>query len=101
MRRGQGDIERPHLDGHETLGAMAEADKDAFSRPQFREPIAAQSLHMDKNVLRSLALREKAKTARAVEPFDDRDLKSARLDHSGAGAGHPRFRRMHSHRFIN
>jgi len=77
MRRRQDSVEQPYFSGHKTLRAVAKADKQAFPRPQFRDAMAAQRLHMNKYIFRAFPLGQKPKSARAVEPFDDGDLKAA------------------------
>ena len=59
MRRGQDSVERPYFGGHKSLWAVAKADKQAFSRPQFRDAIAAQRFHMDKYIFACLRLGSK------------------------------------------
>src|SRR5664279_2581460 len=100
MRRGQDSVEQPYFSGHKSLWAFAKADKQAFSRPQFRDAIAAQRFHMDKYIFGTFALAQKSKTARAVEPFDDGDLKAAGEHNFGTGAGRAPFGRMHGFRSI-
>src|SRR2546423_1151991 len=86
LRHGQGRVKRPYFGRHESLRAVAETHEEAFSRPQLRNPVTAQGFHMDKNILRTLALGQKAKSTLAVEPFDDGDLEPARRRHCDTGA---------------
>src|SRR3984893_13607903 len=55
---------------------------------------------MDKNILRTFALGQKAKSARAVEPFDDGNLKPASRHHLDTRARRTPFGRMHGARSI-
>ena len=101
MRRGQDSVERPHFGGHKSFRAVAEAHKQAFPRPQFRNSITAQGFHMDKNILRAFALGQKPKSTRAVEPFDNGDLEPAAGRDLDLRARRPLFGGMHGARSIH
>ena len=77
MRRGQDSVKRPDFGRHKSFRTIAETHQQAFPWPYFRDSVAAQRFHMDKNIFRAIALGQEAKAARAIEPFDDGDLKSA------------------------
>jgi hypothetical protein len=57
------------------------ANLDDLSGPQFGETEPTQRLHMDENIFRALAARQKAEALDPVEPFDHGRLPVAFRDH--------------------
>src|SRR5579883_736228 len=101
VRGWQGRFERAHFRRHQALRTAAEADEQAIARLQFGDPVTAQRLHMDENVLGAFAARQEAEAAHPVEPFDDADLIAARRRDLDMGAGRLQLGRMDRSRFVH
>ena len=100
MRQGQGRLEEPDLGRHQTLGAVAEADQQAVTRLQLGDTIPAQRLHVDEDVVRTIAARHEAEAAVAVSPLPDGALEAPGWGHLHMCAPRP-LRRVHGRRFVH
>ena len=59
-------LERANFCRHQALGAIAEAYQKAIAGLQIHNAETAQRFHMDEDVFRAFAARDKAKAARLV-----------------------------------
>src|SRR5271170_581465 len=78
---------------HQAVGAGSEAHQHKLTGLQVRHTEPTQGFHVYENVCRSLAAREKPKSAKPVEPFDLGPLETARWHHTDMDARW-RLRRM-------
>ena len=73
-------FERTNLGRHQTFVARAKPDKDRVARLQLGNAETTQRLHVDEDILRTLATREEAEAANAVEPLHNGDFEAASWD---------------------
>jgi|HubBroStandDraft_3_1064219.scaffolds.fasta_scaffold762285_1 hypothetical protein len=74
---------------HQAVGAGSEAHQHKLTGLQVRHTEPTQGFHVYKNVCRSLAAREKPKSAKPIEPFDLSPLETARWHHTEMGPRRP------------
>src|SRR5262249_24756549 len=92
---------RTDLRRHHALGARAKSYQNGLARPPVGDAVAPERLHVDEDIRRAFAEREKTESGQPVEPLYDGALEPACWDHRHMGPRRRHLRRMDRGRLIH